>query len=272
MPVFMDRHFVEGATRHAVADAHERDLALQEKYGVKFFTYWFDEARSTAFCLVEAPNRETIERTHCEAHGLVPNEIIEVDPSVVDAFLGRIADPVAASASPPAAVDGGFRAIMFTDLKDSTRMTTLYGDAKALHLLHIHNALTRTELQRYHGREVKHTGDGIMASFAVVPDAVACAIGIQRAFAAYNEKAPQAPLYLRIGISAGAPIEEHGDLFGNAVQLAARLCAHAEPAQILVTQLVRDQCQDLPFSAVIEITPRGFDSAISACEVAWLEK
>ncbi len=71
MPVYMDRHYVEGATRHAIADAHQKDLALQDKYHVKFLTYWFDEMRCTAFCLIEAPNRETIERAHNEAHGLV---------------------------------------------------------------------------------------------------------------------------------------------------------------------------------------------------------
>jgi Protein of unknown function (DUF4242) len=71
MPVYMDRHYIEGATRHAVADAHQKDLALQDKYHVKFLTYWFDEKRCTAFCLIEAPNRETIERAHNEAHGSV---------------------------------------------------------------------------------------------------------------------------------------------------------------------------------------------------------
>ena len=116
-------------------------------------------------------------------------------------------------------------------------------------------------------------GDGIMASFASVPDAVECAIAIQKAFAAYNQENPEAPLYLRIGMSAGEPIEEHGDLFGKAVQLAARLCAHAEPAGILVYQLVLDQCQgrELAFSDVTEITPKGFDRAIPVCEVKWME-
>src|SRR5262245_51361442 len=148
MPVFMDRHYVEGATRRAVADAHQKDLALQDKYNVKFLTYWFDEARSTAFCLVEAENRETIERAHHDAHGLIPHEILQVDPAVVNAFLGRIQDPPSNSAGDldPARIDPAFRAIMFTDLKDSTLMTTLYGDAKALHLLHVHNAFTRNSL------------------------------------------------------------------------------------------------------------------------------
>ena len=86
MAVYMDRHYIEGATQHAVADAHQKDLALQDKYNIKFLTYWFDEARCTAFCLIEAPNRKTIEQAHDEAHGSVPNEVLEVDPSVVDAF------------------------------------------------------------------------------------------------------------------------------------------------------------------------------------------
>ena len=277
MPVYMDRHYIEGATRHAVADAHQKDLALQDKYNVKFLTYWFDEMRCTAFCLIEAPNRETIERAHNEAHGSVPNEVLEVDPAVVDAFLGRIKDPppmdTSAGKAGAISIDPGFRAIMFTDLKDSTLMTTLYGDTKALHLLHIHNALTRNALKAHHGREVKHTGDGIMASFATVPDAVGCAVAIQRSFAAYNKETPEAPLYLRIGLSAGEPIEEQGDLFGKTVQLAARLCAHAEPGRILVDQVVLDQWQgkELPFSDLGEVTPKGFDHAVRVYEVNWTE-
>ena len=275
MPVYMDRHYIQGATQRAVADAHQRDLALQDKYDVKFMTYWFDEMRSTAFCLVEAPTREAIERVHHEAHGLIPHEILQVDPAVVDAFLGRIQDP---PSMPPAksegtAIDSGFRAIMFTDLKDSTVMTTLHGDAKALHLLHVHNALTRNSLNAHRGREIKHTGDGIMASFTSVPDAADCAISIQKAFAAYNQEHRETPLYLRIGLSAGQPIEEHGDLFGKAVQLAARLCGQAEPGQIVIDQVVLDQCSDkkLPLADLGEVTPKGFDHAVRVYEVQWMQ-
>lgn len=275
MPVYMDRHYVEGATRHAVADAHQKDLALQEKYDVKFLTYWFDETRCTAFCLIEAPNRETIERAHNEAHGLIPNEVLEVDPAVVEAFLGRIKDPPSAAAEKTdgVAVDAGFRAIMFTDLKDSTRMTMLYGDAKALHLVHVHNALIRNCLNTCRGREIKHTGDGLMASFLSVPDAVECAVAVQKAFAAYNQKHSEAPLYVRVGVSAGEPIEEHGDLFGKSVQLAARLCTRAEPGRILIDQVVLDQSSDknLPISDLGEVTLKGFDHAVRVYEIEWMQ-
>ena len=274
MPIYMDRHYVRGATRRALADAHEKDLAVQAKYHVNFLTYWFDEARSTAFCLVSAPDKETAQKTHAEAHGLIPNEIIEVDPAVVDAFLGRINDPV-----PPENSEAGvetlrepaFRIIMFTDLKDSTAMTSRLGEDMALHLLHVHNAMTRNALRDFDGREVKHTGDGLMASFVTASNAIRCAIAIQKAFAAYNESNPETPMYLRIGLSAGEPVEDDNDLFGTTVQLAARLCAHAEPGQILVTQAVRDQYQDEKsrFSDMGEITPRGFDHAIRVHEVQW---
>jgi class 3 adenylate cyclase len=275
MPLYMDRHFVEGATQKAVAHAHSLDVAVQEKYKVQFLTYWFDEPRCTAFCLVVSPDKETIQKAHNEAHGLVPNEIIEVNPSVVQAFLGRIGDPPPVDSSPEKAegslIDAAFRAIMFTDLKDSALRTTMLGDTKALHLLHIHNALTRNALRDHRGREVKHTGDGIMASFDCVLDAVEGAITIQKAFAAHNQANPDAAMHLRIGISAGEPIEEHGDLFGNAVQLAARICASTEPGRILVAQVVRDQYPDKgqSFSDLGEITPKGLDRAIHAYEVPW---
>lgn len=241
MPIFMDRHFIEGASRHAIADAHQKDLKLQSKHGVKFITYWFDEERSTAFCLVDAPDKKSIQNAHNEAHGDVPHEIITVDPSVVEAFLGRIDDPVSDSPSAEAEMDSAFRAIMFTDLKDSTLMTSKFGDNKGMHLINIHNVITRNALRQNEGSEVKHTGDGIMASFITSNDAVACATEIQNGFQEYNLKNPQESLYVRIGLSAGEPIEDHGDLFGSAVQLAARLCDHAAPEETLVSELISAQ-------------------------------
>lgn len=271
MPLYMDRHYVEGATKSGVAQAHDKDLAIQEKYPVKFLTYWFDEPRCTGFCLIESPDRETIQKAHNEAHGLVPNEIIEVDTRVVEAFLGRVKDPTPVDLSGEIPIDSAFRAIMFTDLKDSTLMTTMFGDTKALHLLHIHNAMIRNALREHHGTEVKHTGDGIMASFAKVEEAVNCAIAVQKAFADHNGRKPEESMHVRIGLSAGEPVEEDGDFFGSAVQLAARICAYTEPDHILVAQIVRDECpshQDV-FVELGEITPKGFDVPISVYEVEW---
>lgn len=69
MPIYMDRHFVEGATRHAIENAHARDVEVQEKHGIRILTYWFDEARSTAFCLADSPDKESLQNAHDDAHG-----------------------------------------------------------------------------------------------------------------------------------------------------------------------------------------------------------
>jgi class 3 adenylate cyclase len=274
MPIYMDRHYIEGITRQVIVEAHEKDLEIQSKYDVHFLTYWFDEPRCTGFCLVDAPNKESIQKTHAEAHGAVPYEIIEVSPIAVQSFLGRTKDPAPVDLSGEIPIDSAFRAIMFTDLKDSTLMTTMFGDTKALHLLHIHNSLIRNALREYRGNEVKHTGDGIMASFVNVEDAVRCAIAVQNAFADHNQREPGESLHIRIGLSAGEPVEEDGDLFGSAVQLAARICAHTEPDRILVAQIVREECRSRQddFIDLGEITPKGFDAPIHVHEVEWQER
>ncbi len=79
MPLFMDHHAnVEDLTAEAVAGAHERDLEIQEKHGVNYRQYWFNEDSGEVFCLVEAPNKEAAEAVHREAHGLVADTITEV--------------------------------------------------------------------------------------------------------------------------------------------------------------------------------------------------
>ena len=92
MPLFMDRHDVRDATAEAVAAAHQQDLRVQAHHTCKTLTYWFDEKRGTAFCLIEAPTAAAVHAMHREAHGLIPNMIIEVQPSTVESFLGRITD------------------------------------------------------------------------------------------------------------------------------------------------------------------------------------
>ena len=79
MPLFIDIHrHVDGLTSDAVAHAHEVDLETQEKYGVKYLRYWFNENNGTVFCLVDAPDKESADRVHREGHGLTADEIIEV--------------------------------------------------------------------------------------------------------------------------------------------------------------------------------------------------
>jgi class 3 adenylate cyclase len=242
MPIFMDRHDMRHATAESVAEAHRKDLEIQDKFGVKYLTYWYDSERCTGFCLVDAPDAATAAHVHRVAHGEIPSDIIAVDLGAVEAFLGRISDPRLASGDAAPKMDGGLRAIMFTDIVGSTELTDRLGDAAALELVRVHDALVRRGLARFGGREVKHTGDGIMAAFDEVPNAVYAAADIQRRFSVYNAEA-STPLRVRIGIHAGEPVAEHNDLFGATVQLASRLCGDAEPDEIVVSKLVRDLCK-----------------------------
>jgi class 3 adenylate cyclase len=118
-------------------------------------------------------------------------------------------------------------------------------------------------LEHYLGSEVKHLGDGIMASFDDAPASVACAIEIQEKLASYNENS-EIPIHVRIGIHVGEPVEEGADLFGSAVQMAARICDIAQADAILVSREVRDACTsvDPEFALAGSETLKGFSEPV----------
>ncbi len=261
MPIFLDRHDMVEQSAEDTAKLHIKDLEIQDDYGVKFITYWYDAERRTTFCLVDAPDKETADKVHAEAHGYVANEMIEVELSAVEAFLGRIQDPP--SARTTAIDDSAFRAIMFTDMVGSTEMTTQLGDTMAVELLRAHDAIIRRCLAQHGGAEVKHLGDGIMASFYDVPASVASAVKIQEELTSYNNNS-ETPIRVRIGVHAGEPIEESDDLFGSAVQMAARICDIAQADAILVSREVKDACAgaDLRFTPTGSETLKGFSEPV----------
>lgn len=268
MPIFVDRHDLTGMTPADIAELHVRDLEIQDRYGVRFLTYWFDDARKTGFCLIEAPDAETAMRVHEQAHGGRASDVVEADLSAVEAFLGRIGAPEGGDPEAPIC-EPGFRAVLFTDIVGSTEMTAELGDSRAVELVRAHDSLVRRALADHGGREVKHTGDGIMASFPQPRAAVDCARTLQRALAAFSA-ASDVPLRVRVGIHAGEPVEEGHDLFGATVQLAARLCADAEPETILVSERVRDDLPaELPTRDRGRRRLKGFSGPVTAYEVPW---
>jgi len=270
MPIFMDRHDIRGATTEDVANAHRRDLEIQEKYGVKYMTYWYDEARGTGFCLVEAPDAATAAQCHREAHGKTPSDIIPVDLAAVEAFLGRIGDPRLAAGGTKPDLGSGLRAVLVTDIVGSTEMTARLGDKAALEMVRVHDALVRRGLALHAGREVKHTGDGLMAAFHEVANAVRAAIDIQNRFYCYNAEASER-LRVRIGIDAGEPVAERNDLFGATVQMAFRLCSEAEAGGIVVSGLVRQLSEEdsSRFVALGERRLKGFSAMTPVFRFNW---
>lgn len=270
MPLFMDRHDIRDATAEAVAAAHQQDLRVQAHHACKTLTYWFDEQRGTAFCLIEAPAEAAVRAMHRDAHGLIPNMIIEVQPSIVASFLGRVTDPDDAVTNPIR--EAGFRALMFTDMVNSTQITNSLGDAKAQTVLAKHHEIVRQALLDHEGREVDRAGDGFLTCFASVSQAVTCAVAIQRAFHSYNSSgALPTEIQVRIGLGAGEPLADGNALFGSTVNLTARICASAEPGQILASRVVRELCsgKSFTFRRCGEANLKGFPDPVELHEVDW---
>ena len=171
----------------------------------------------------------------------------------------------------------GVRTILFTDIVGHTEMMARLGDGKGREALREHERITREVLKAHGGDEVKSMGDGFMASFGSVSGAVECAIALQRAFQERNSKLETqksgAEISVRIGLNAGEPIEEGGDLFGATVIMASRIAAAAGGGEILVADTIRGLCsgKGFLFADRGENVLRGFEDAVRLYEVRWGE-
>lgn len=276
MPTYMDIHEIPGGVSpEDVAKAHAQDVEVQDKYGVSYHKYWVNEKEGKIFCLCHAPNAEAAKQVHREAHGLVAERVIQVEPEVADLFLGGSeVNPSGAAVFPGGAADDrdpGIRTILFTDIVESTSMTQKIGDEAAMEIVELHDSIVRDALKDLGGREIKHLGDGIMASFVSAAAAVKCAARVQNEIAKQARTNADRPVKIRVGIAAGEPVERHNDLFGVTVQLASRLCAHAAAEQILVSNVVAELCagKALPFEDLGELTLKGFENPVRAHAVTW---
>jgi len=194
----------------------------------------------------------------------------------VGSFLGDDYSPAATATGSSPRV----QTVLFTDLVEHTEMMQRLGDDRGRDVLRAHEQITRDVLKQHGGAEVKTTGDGFMASFDSVTRAVDCAIALQRAFAAHNETetigtepgAPTVePLQVRVGLNAGEPIEEQGDLFGSAVILASRIAAKAAGGEILIPEPLRHLLsgKSYVYADRGETVLKGFDDAVRLYEVRW---
>src|SRR5439155_333202 len=164
---------------------HAKDMEVQRKYGVEYSKYWVNEKAGKIFCLVHAPNAEAAEHVHREAHGMLAEKIIEVQPELAEAFFG--------------------------------------------------------------GVETNDAGAVLV---------------------------PGSPLKVIVGAAAGEHVEQNNDLFGSTVQLAARLCGHAQPEQILVSNAIPDLCigKGLLFEDVGEVVLKGFGYPVRAHAAVWADQ
>ncbi len=190
----------------------------------------------------------------------------EADLRTIEEFLGG-GDEEKAWGTP-----SGLVTILFTDVEGSTALTQRLGDARAREVLRQHERIVREALKAHGGAEVKTIGDGFMTSFSSATRALESAIAMQRAFGQHNESAPE-PILVRVGLNAGEPIAEEKDLYGTAVNLAARICGHAEAGQILASNVVQELAagKGFTFADKGEASLKGFDKPVRLHEVRWQE-
>lgn len=165
--------------------------------------------------------------------------------------------------------------VLFTDVEGSTDLATRRGDEAAQEILRAQRELVRQQVERHSGHEVKSLGDGFMVAFASARRAVACAVGIQRALEEHNRRqTPEQQVRVRIGLNTGEVIQEEADLFGEAVNAAARIAAKAKGGQILVSETVRGVMGRVKGVELVDrgrFRLKGFPERWRLFEVIWQE-
>ena len=166
-----------------------------------------------------------------------------------------------------ASPSGSIHAVLFSDIVGHTDVMARLGDDQGRAVIREHDEITRSVLRAHGGREIKTLGDGFMASFSSARRSVEAAIDLQQRLAERDGE----PIEVRIGIDAGEPIEEDGDLFGAAVIRASRISALASGGEVLVGDTVRSLCsgKDLRFADRGETTLKGFDETTRLAAGVW---
>jgi class 3 adenylate cyclase/pimeloyl-ACP methyl ester carboxylesterase len=188
--------------------------------------------------------------------------------SIIGSFIGQPTEPATRDRGPGAHV----QTVLFTDLVGHTEMMRRLGDARGREVLREHERITRDAIKQHGGTEIKTDGDSFMVSFGSVAAAMECAVTLQRAIAARNDGAEE-PLRVRMGLNAGEPIGDEGDLFGESVILAARIKDQAGEGEIFLAEPVRHLLagKGFVFADRGTFVPKGFEDTVRLFEVRWRE-
>ena len=276
MPLFLDIHNFDTdlPPLKDIYEVHKIDLMEAMKYEAEIPKYYINYQSKKAFCVIEANSREEAIKVHNQT--MLADNIIQVEPVMLDMFLGgggvnQYDAATMKSDQGEEQLDTGYRIILFTDLVGSTEMTHALGDEDAMQLLRKHNAIIRKQLMSYDGREVKHTGDGIMASFYNADKALDFAVRVQEEFFNFNKSNDSYDeLEIKIGFHCGHPVEEDNDLFGAPVQIASRVCDHAKANQVLLTEETKSHCkgENHKMNHLEDANLKGVDKLIALYEVS----
>ena len=235
MPIYMDFHDLpEGVTAAHVAEMHQADLKIEHKYNCRGLTYWCDELRQTAFCLIEAPDEQAIIDLHQKAHGAVPQRIIEVNDTIVESFLGRIKDPEKSQNTKLNIInDPAFRTLMVVTIKKISLRKEGYQTLNAA--IRGYNKSITNIISKHKGRIVKEKSNTYLMSFDSVTNAIKSAIEIEEI---YNYVITP-DLHFQIGISAGIPVTNKESIFEDTIKKANYL-SYIANGKVTITKEVKD--------------------------------
>ncbi len=234
----MDRHNLPGVTAQDVAEAHQKDLEIQHIYGCRALTYWFDEERQTAFCLIEAPNKEAVSEMHKNAHGLVPHQVIEVNSQIVESFLGRMEDPKILKEDKNVFLnESAFRVILSIHIKYSKKDQILSIQNNSIESQKHYSLLQNKLTQFGGGKLVEDENKNLLCSFSSAKQATLYAMEIRKSLLNEDNYTQN---HIKIGISSGSPIENSNDFFGETTNIANNLCFISFHNKIMISTEVAD--------------------------------
>lgn len=221
MPLYMDLHKASDydvePTVEEIKQNHIADLAVQEKYGVRFIQYWLNENDGLVYCLMEAPDKAACAAVHQEAHGFMPCTIIELKGGDYQSFMGEEGrvNEFDIVERPDRTFDHGYRVLLAIYVVESIQIAL---NSKSISQI----------FKKFRGREISRPGDQMLIAFNSSDNAIDCAHTI---LAELKQKTAE----VRIGISAGHPVTENDSFFGPAIKLANRLCNIAQNGQIVIS-------------------------------------
>ena len=231
MPLYMDLHRIPSITIEEAKKAHVADEAIQHKYGVKYLQFWCNEQAGSLFCLVEGPDKKTVEEVHRLAHGHVACAVVEVDPRYYSLIMGNnilIDGGVVRDKSGD--VDLGYRSIIVVAVRDVQEAREDNATVRSL----VHDAITKND-----GRSIELAGDYRLAGvFDSASRALHCAQAIAKDLDGRKE------LSFSIGLSAGEPVTEGNGFIEAAVRMAKNLCYLAGDGHIIMSSLADELSAD----------------------------
>lgn len=264
--------------RHALLTPHRNGVVVEDMQSSN--GTWVNGQRITAPTLVTAADTVIVGETELvlwtdRPMPPPPDVVTPIDPgSSISQVLLALTPADLAPPPPPSHAFEGTVTILFSDIENSTDLVNRVGDRDWLQLLKEHNRIVRRCIVSHGGTEIKTIGDGFMVTFPSASSGLAGAIELQRSIA---ERASESvwPIRVRLGLHAGEVLRDGGDVFGAHVNVAARVAAHAQGAEILVSGLFHDLVRpvtNVRFTPPRELELKGFAGSHRVHAVEWHEQ